>query len=80
MRSAPYANPHTLEIRLKVAQMRVFTCGKRFRVLVAAGGLEKRISRYWNCYGPLVPPAGWCGTSHPPTNRANASPGTTSNT
>lgn len=35
MRGAPYANPHTLEIRLKAAQMTVFTCEKRFRVLVA---------------------------------------------
>src|SRR5438067_801511 len=35
MRGAQYANPHTLEIRLKVAQMKVFTSEKRFRVLVA---------------------------------------------
>jgi hypothetical protein len=35
MRSAQYANSHTLEIRLKLAQMKVFTCEKRFRVLVA---------------------------------------------
>jgi Terminase large subunit, T4likevirus-type, N-terminal len=35
MRSAPHANTQTVEIRLKAAQMKVFTCGKRFRVLVA---------------------------------------------
>ena len=35
MRGAQHANPHTLEIRLKLAQMKVFTCEKRFRVLVA---------------------------------------------
>src|ERR687884_244218 len=35
MRSAPHANTHTLEIRLKPAQMKVFICEKRFRVLVA---------------------------------------------
>src|SRR5689334_17291781 len=35
MRSAPYANPHRVEIRLRSAQMKVFTCEKRFRVLVA---------------------------------------------
>jgi hypothetical protein len=29
MRGAQYANPHTLEIRLKLAQMKVFTCEKR---------------------------------------------------
>jgi Terminase large subunit, T4likevirus-type, N-terminal len=35
MRSAQNSSPHTLEIRLKPAQMRVFTCRRRFRVLVA---------------------------------------------
>jgi Terminase large subunit, T4likevirus-type, N-terminal len=35
MRGAQHGNPYTLEIRLKVAQMKVFTCEKRFRVLVA---------------------------------------------
>jgi Terminase large subunit, T4likevirus-type, N-terminal len=35
MRSAPHANPYRVEIRLKLAQMKVFTCEKRFRVLVA---------------------------------------------
>ena len=35
MRSAQHAHPHTLEIRLKPAQMKVFACDKRFRVLVA---------------------------------------------
>jgi hypothetical protein len=35
MRNAHYANPHTLEIRLRSPQMKVFTCEKRFRVLVA---------------------------------------------
>ena len=35
MRKAKHSNPHTLEIRLKPAQMRVFACTKRFRVLVA---------------------------------------------
>jgi hypothetical protein len=35
MRSAQHSNSYTLEIRLKLAQMKVFTCEKRFRVLVA---------------------------------------------